>query len=350
MGLAISGVVPHRAFIRTAFLVTTYLFASALVMYCFVTRAGMTSGMFSDDDVFSFSRMVNWSADKPAVFRTLLPTMVRLADGLTPRDIKDYVNHHTLDRHPILKRLDWTTEHSYQYLVGLAIIFFLFFGEGFLLRQLVARSYCFPKFVPDLAPLGGLLMLPVFFYYGPNVYDPMTLFMQTLGTLLVISRKHSWLYFFLPFAAVAKETAFLISGLFLAVEGKVMSRPRLVTHLVLQIMIFVTIQGLLHYLFRNNPGEYWFMLFRNASFVILCGMGHVIYTAVFFCVFGFLVGYRWKEKPPLLRKMFVFGLALLAPAALLFGAAFEEPRTWLDLYPVAFLLALGTVCDLFEVA
>ncbi|MBM3298955.1 MAG: hypothetical protein FJY85_03270, partial [Deltaproteobacteria bacterium] len=183
------------------------------------------------------------------------------------------------------------------------------------------------------------------------IYDPVTVFMGTLGLALVVSRRHLLYYIFFPLAVLNKVTAYLNTGVFLAHEFGSMPNRRLFLHVLAQGLIWLGIMAALVYAFRDNPGNRAdFMLFWNfRTFISAVSVYHSVYSILFFLLAAFLIGYRWRARPPMLRRMFVVTAVLFVPAVLLFGRASDELRVWYDLYPLVFLLSVGTVCDLLEV-
>jgi hypothetical protein len=55
----------------------------------------------------SFSRMINWTASWPYVYRTLLPASVRLIAEITPARFKARVSHSVREK-PYFKKIGWT--------------------------------------------------------------------------------------------------------------------------------------------------------------------------------------------------------------------------------------------------
>lgn len=340
-----------RLYFRAVLLVVIYLFSACLLTYCFVTRGSLFSRNFTDDSDISFSRAIYWTAPWPYVYRVLMPATVRAISDLTPEKFKESINR-AVEQKPFFQRLGWTTAHTYECLVAIAIIYWMWIGIAFMWRHLIRYFYDCPGYVSDLAPAFGLLILPAFFLSNYTViYDPMTLFMFLLGVVLIVARKRRLYYIFFPLAVLNKFTALVLTGLFLVRDFRTVPNRRLLLDGAAQVLIWAIIVAGLVFIFKGNARSLvYFVLFWNISFYTSpTSIFHALYSFCFFAVFAFLIFYHWRQRPVLLRRLFGATALIFLPAVLLFGAASHELRVWYELYPLAFLLGVGTVCNLFDI-
>jgi len=277
--------------------------------------------------------------------------MVRLVSILTPAAIKEKVNS-IAENKPFLKKIGWTTRYSYECLVSLAIIFVVWIAFAYSIRQLVRLLYITANSVSDIAPVAALLLVPaVFLGNWTAIYDPMVILMASLGLILILKRNHKWYYVFFPLAVLNKVTTVMFTCGFVAREFRKMSLARLAVHVTVQIVIWAVLMVGVAFLFKDNPGvKAHFQLFWNlGGFVYSVSLLHTLYSLAFLGGFAFLVGYRWREKPTVLRHVFVAMALLFVPAVMTFGRASDELRVWYDLYPAIFLMALPSICSILQV-
>jgi len=331
----------YRNFLRKSVSFLLYFLAAGIVLFIFVVRPGINGyyrAMFPD--------MVHGRAYKPFVYRTLLPTTIRTVAEVTPESVKQGFNA-AFQNKKMVRILEWEKEYLYEYFVGLILIFCCFVGLAFTLRYLVRLFYKFPSFVADFAPLGGLLILPVFFKYYSYLYDPSTLLLFTLAIVPMVKRNFLLFYIVFLLATLNKETSILLTGIFFIREFKVMPRPSWVKHVLLQIAAWVGIRALLTAAFKNNPGSLVEFHLLDHNLGLICNPQEFLYFIIVIAVFAVLIKYRWAEKPAFLRQGLVITLAPLMSLALFFGFV-DELRGYYEAFPFIFLLSLPTIVDIFE--
>lgn len=131
----------------------------------------------------------------------------------------------------------------------------------------------------------------------------------------------------------------------LAREAGTSPRARLVGLSIYHVGVFVGLRALLAYALRESPGVA-FTLQTRANLEAVARPDFYVKTFAPLVPVLILVFYRWREKPPFLRRAsFVLGAPLIL-LCLLFGSL-GEMRTYLELYPFAFLLAVPSVVHAF---
>jgi hypothetical protein len=341
--------------LRKLVILLLYLFATGLVFIVFIIHPGINGysrAMFPDT--------VYGKAYKPFVYRTLLPTTVRMVSGVTPERVKETIRSAVEECDPqrkrmrLMKALGWETEYIYEYLVALALMFSCFLGFAFLLRQLVRLFYDFPPFVADFAPIGALLILPVFFKFYSYMCDPATLLLFSLAIMSIARKRTLPFYVVFLLATLNRETSLLLSGIFLVREFRQMRNLSLAGHLLLQASIWIAVKAWLAVIFRNNPGSFIdFQLIDHNLALIADSVAspiylyHLLNLAVVLIIFWALIRHRWPEKPIFLRRSFLITAIPLAVGVLLFGSIIEL-RVYHELFPFLFLLSLPTIVDIFR--
>ncbi|UCB52864.1 MAG: hypothetical protein JSV10_01875 [Candidatus Zixiibacteriota bacterium] len=340
---------------RRLVILLLYLFATGLIFIVFITHPGINGysrAMFPDT--------VYGKAYKPFVYRTLLPTTVRMISQITPEHVKDRIRSAVEECNPqrkrirMMKALGWETEYIYEYLVALALMFSCFLGFAFLLRHLVKLFYDFPPFVADFAPVGALLILPVFFKFYSYMCDPVTLLLFSLAIILITGRRILPFYVVFLLATLNRETSILLSGIFLVRQFKHIRTFSLAGHLLLQASIWIAVKTSLAVIFKNNQGAFIDFQLIDHNLALIADsvtsptfLYHLLYLAAVIIVFWVLVRYRWSEKPISLRCSFLITAIPLALLVLLFGSIIEL-RVYHELFPFLFLLSLPTVVDIFK--
>jgi len=294
-----------------------------------------------------FGDMVDGTAYRPYVYRTLLPTTVRLLAGLLP----DAWNAE-------LASLPWiaaglTTfkvepQRALQALIAWGLMGLSLLGFALAFRRLLTALYRLPDWLADLGTLLALAVLPVFWKFG-YIYDFTTLFLFTLQLLwMAQGRWRAYLALF-PFTCLNKETAVLLPLLFAVYyfPRARMERGRYVRLLAAQAIFFVSIKLALNWVFAANPGAEAEVHWQDHVMVVTLFPAVVAaYTLLVGGLVGALVGVGWRAKPLFLR----WGLIILAPlfaSYFVYGFPFEF-RAMYEAYPILAALAVPTLARLLR--
>jgi hypothetical protein len=332
----------YKVLLRKLVILLLYILTTAVVLFIFIVRPGINLYFRT-----KFPDMVYGQAYKPFVYRTLVPTTIRIAAEITPESVKDRISSTVgHKRKRMISMLQWETEYVYEYQIALIIMFCSFLGFAFALRYLIRLFYDFPSFVADLAPVGGLLILPGFFKNFNQIYDPSTLFLFALAIIFIAKRKLLPFYVVFLLATLNKETSILLAGVFFIREFKVMRNWRLAGHLLLQISIFTAVKAWITAVFKNNPGSFCEFHLTANTLGLMSKPYLLAHCIILVAVFSALLHYRWSEKPVLLRHGFLVTIIPLVSLALFFGLI-NELRDYYEAFPFLFLLSLPTIVDIF---
>lgn len=331
----------NKIVLRKSVIVLLYLLTSAVVLFVFIVHPGINRYSRA-----KFPDMVYGQAHKPFVYRTLLPSAVRVVAEATPERVKDEIGLVLQKRGThLIPTLGWEAEYLYEYFVALFLMFCCLVGFAFTLRGLTALFYDFPSFVADLAPIGGLLVLPVFFRYCNYIYDPCTLFLFAGAIASIAKRRPLLFYVIFVLATLNKETSILLVGLFLMRDLKVMRNSSLAGHVLLQVSLWLAIRALIMVVFRDNPGSFFEVhLVRNLGLIF--DPKKLLYFGGVISVFAVLIGYGWDRKPIFLRRGLLVTMIPLVFLALFLGYV-DELRGYYETFPFLFLLSLPTMVDIF---
>jgi hypothetical protein len=209
--------------------------------------------------------------------------------------------------------------------------------------------------------------MPVGYIFPNYIYDFSHLFLFTLAMYFMY--KQNWLWYIVIFslAILNKETAIMLTVIFIVYFFDGLRRGKLRGLLITQILIFLTIKSALYFIFQNNPGAVVESHFTGNMIYLNEISNYFRFEAIekgwllplkiniplphgfnlpLFILTAFFVIYGWKEKPAFLRKaMFYFPLIVLS--TLLFGIIYEF-RSYNDTLPILYLLGAMGVYSFFR--
>jgi hypothetical protein len=322
---------------------------SGLVLASFVYPSKRHAGINSGERV-RWTRMVEGSASRPYVCRVLLPMTVRVVTAVVPdrfrRACADVAQRNRLAG-KVFHELGWESAAAFEFLLAACLMFLCFAGFGHCAARLTLRLCDLPDTTPARAWLaaGALLGLPAFFRYTSYPYDPPQVFLFTLALLLLA--RHRTGSFFAVFLACClnKETAVLLIPLY----GLEYSRRhegvswRHLTAILGLAVVYAGTQLTIGAAFRSNPGpavEYH--LGHNLRWLMA---GWTFTDLLVFATLGWLVSFRWREKPAFLRRALLCVLPPLLMLALFLGYA-DEWRGYYEAYPILFGLIVHSLTRL----
>lgn len=293
-----------------------------------------------------FLDMVEGRAHRPFVYRTLLPTTVRVASLLAP-DQYQQKSADMVERHDLIRRafdeFRWESQAAFQYLLASVLMLLCFMGFGHCVVRLTERVCNVPE--TGLARLllvtGALVGLPPFFRYTSFPYDPAQLFLFTLALyFLAVHRAKAFCIVFV-FCCLNKETSVVLIPLYgLTFRNRSLSLRLYWGTMVGLIVVYVGIKSALTWIFRDNPGVFVeFNFLHNVGWLT---SGWTFADLVVFLILTVLVLFRWSEKPDFLRLSFLCVLLPLGSLALFLGY-FDEWRGYYEVYPIAFGLIVHSL-------
>jgi hypothetical protein len=288
-----------------------------------------------------FSEMVYGTAWKPFVYRTLLPTTVRLISGILPESFHEVLTKKVESSKAamlVLEKLKWESEYITEYLIAMVLMYLSLLGFIYAFRKLFDEVYSPPIFFKNVITIILLFAIPAMFQpnYSNYVYDFPALFLFTLG-LLYLNQQHWKKYLILFFVACFnKETIILLTMIFSIYfyKNESLSQKLYYRLFGIQLIIFVSIKILLYSIFINNAGG--FVEFHLIDRNYLLFNGYSLTTFVVLLIILLTIFSRWNEKPKFLRNSLWIGVPLLI-LTLLFGF-FDELRDYYEVLPIIILL------------
>lgn len=323
----------------------TSLIISGYVLIVFVKTPGINGY-----DRAMFPEMIYGTAWKPFVYRTLLPSAVRIVNQIVPEDV-----HKSLTENAetsefsmlVLKKLNWESEFISEYILAIIFMWLFLFGFLYAFRRLLTEIYLSPDWFTNFISLTALLALPTMFQYYSYIYDFPTLFLFTLGLLLMI--KHKWSYFLVLFfiSCFNKETVILLTMIFAIhfYKNEKVNYRLYFQLLAVQLIIFISVKILLYFLFLNNPGGLVEFHLLDRNYLIFNGYSltaFVVWLIIILAIFS-----KWKAKPEFLRD----ALWIAVPLVILtfFLGYLDELRDYYEVFPIAFLLIAYNIASIFGI-
>jgi hypothetical protein len=291
-----------------------------------------------------FADMVYGTAWKPFVYRSLLPTTIRLITGVIPAEARARVSRslgNTAAGENLWAILQWEQEYLVEYLIAAVLMYLCLWGFLWALRYLLLGVYDVSAGVQGVFILVALVGLTQFFRYYSYLYDLPNVFLFTLGLALMVRAR--WRPFLLVYllACLNKETTILLTMVFVIhfFRPARLRRPLFGALLLGQLAMFAAVRVLLFAAFRDNPGSLVEFQVPHHNLDLL--KAYPVAT-----VFGWgglllLLFYKWSEKPLFLRH----SLWIVVPLVVLtfFFGYMDELRDYYEAYPIVLLLALHSV-------
>ncbi len=299
-----------------------------------------------------FSEMVDGTAWKPFVYRTLLPTTVRLISEVIPDEVHKTLTEKVESNKSamlVLEKFKWESEFITEYLVAMVLMYLTLLGFVFAFRKLFDAIYSSPLWFKNIISIILLLAIPAMFQpqYSNYIYDFSSLFLFTLGLLLL--RQKKWRYFLILFfiSCFNKETVILLTMIFAIhfYKDAEISRKLYYQLIAAQLMIFAAIKILLYILFMNNPGGFVEFHLIDRNYLLFNGYSlttFVVLLIIFLSIFS-----KWNEKPKYLKDALWIAVPLLILT--LFLGFFDELRDYYEVFPIVVLLISFNIAKILGV-
>jgi hypothetical protein len=343
MGVSSAGSRAVRAVgtMRRVALHAAYGFVAALALAAFLHQPGIQHWPPS-----AFGRMVSGTANKPYVFRALVPLMIRATMAEVPEPAKAWWSHaaETAPLAEVLKFCDHIpAQEAPEFFVAVVIMYAALVGFCFALRYLCNGVFRAPPSFVDAVPLFALALLPPFFVYTSFLYDFPALFFFTAGLGLMFRER--WRAYFVVFvlSCVNKETTILLTLVFALhfFRGCSLNRIQFFGLLGAQAVVYVPIKLGLDWLFRDNAG---FVVESHLDHNFELLRPYPPSTAVAWLALAVLTIGHWSEKPVFLRRALWILVPLLGLTTFL--GMLDELRDFYEAVPIVVLLMSHSVAKL----
>ncbi|MFC1770678.1 hypothetical protein ACFLZV_02215 [Candidatus Margulisiibacteriota bacterium] len=347
-----------------SWLFTTFLFftAAALVLNVF-----MSKGFIDDSNQNTLAKTLAYKADRPWVFRVLMPMVINFSCRKVSTIIPENVKRSILTNSKIRNRLDnmgkrfgWKEQPGRKYYLTMYFLLWVVLVLTLFALQYLTREVYNCTFLQSVAgPVIGMLCYPLFFVGGGTLYDFADLFLIILCLVFLIKEKWIFYYLFFVIAILNKETNVLLLLFYWAYYFQKHDRQKIffhtLVHLVLGLPVFVGLK----LIFQANPGPNLpFHLFLNLPFFLKL-KSYFLFNDIYaplvpsprgfnilsVFMFVFLIFYKWKEKPKGIRNIFSIIFILYMGLLVFFGNR-DEIRIFTPVLPTLYLLCFYTVINL----
>lgn len=287
---------------------------------------------------FDVDDMIEGKYRKPYVYRTLVPTTIRIISNIIPESV--YKNTENFVRqNPKLNatfdNLEWQKEPALKFFISSAFMILSFIAFGYLIPNFVflftniARTYLNKIFISGLS----LVLLPGFFLYGSHIYDPPQLFFFALALYVLYKQKFNLFYPLFVLVTVNKETSLLLVGVFFFYFFRKIPEKKFIYLLILYVFTFLAIRVFITYLFSENEGPFLEYHFVEHNLRIRYSLIALTMNSGFFILLMLLNFLKWKTKPEFIKTSF---WVIFLPTFILtiFFGYVDELRVYYELYPI----------------
>ena len=185
---------------------------SGFVLIMFVIYPGI-----NDNKPSMFVDTIYGKASKPFVYRTLLPTTVRILSAATPQSLRNSIANkieNNVSLQKLFLKLKWEREYAVEYSIAMLLMFLSLWGFSIAVKVFFNLFFKVNEWFAGLVSILALAGLPPMFQYTSFVYDFPLLLLYTLG--LIFLYKQDWKTFLIIFfiGCLNKETTILLTLIF----------------------------------------------------------------------------------------------------------------------------------------
>jgi hypothetical protein len=294
------------------------------------------TGIPGDYPVASFERMVDGTAQRPFVYRQLIPAIANGLDRVTPARMKARLyQHQGSGRDAYLYSLVVSpTAGNEAYFFRYFMVYLLTFLFAWLCvyaTYMVCLALNVPAPSAVFAPVVLMLLLPYFMSIGGYFYDYSELAFFFLAVLVALRYDWWWLIPIVALGEWNKESFLLIVLTLYPILRARWSRSTAVLQTSLLLVICVAIYYALRQRFAHNPGgTAQFQLASHLDFLrqpkLWLGKTEEtfglklprVFTVLPLAMLGWTLARGWKQLPEPIRQHGLVAAALNIPLYLLF--------------------------------
>lgn len=287
-------------------------------------------------------RVLTGTADRPYVFRVLLPLVANALAPLLDERTALYIgieSERVLGERFFQARLNGAV-YPRQAILILFMMYLSLVGFAIAMWFLVGSLGYAPR-VQYASPHILLLGSMIFMQFG-YIYDLTALFLFSLGLLLLL--RQQWVAYIVVFVCTTlnKETSIFLVLIFALYYSRRLPRRSLIVLSAVQLAGYGLIQGIIRYVFRNNPGQalqwHWEDQVSTLRQLAVNSPLQLLYGSAVLVILAMLVAYGWRSKPVFLRTAILI-LPFFVVLFFLWGYPLEI-RAMFEVYPVVAILLL----------
>jgi len=299
--------------------------------------------------------MLDTTAEKPYVYRQLVPMLSNFADRLTPEKMKEYVTTKIKPEETFARTTSVTNPKlRFRYLVIYYSNFFSLFLSLFVLRRIL-HDFGIGSTAEIVAPTSLVLGLPYLQTVGGYFYDSIELFFASLAFLIAMQGRILLLITLALPATLNKETfIFFLPTLYPLLRQKLSSKLAFtVTFLAILAAVFINVLLKLAFLDAQGEAAQLHFLSNIKSYLMPSTYLHLEDTygivgpeGAFFgtiAVITIIVLRSWAYAPPIVRQHLLIAAVFNFPLFLIFCATGELRN--LSLLFVGFVILVALEID-----
>jgi hypothetical protein len=297
-----------------------------------------------------FPEMIYGTAWKPFVYRTLLPTSVRIISEIVPEGAHQSLTQKVEESEfslLVLSKMKWESEYIVEYSIAMILMWISLIGFVYAFRKLLVVIYNSPDWFTNSISLTALFALPTMFQYYSYIYDFPTLFLFTLGLVFLVKQK--WTYFLILFfiSCFNKETTILLTLIFTIYfyRNEKINKRLYIQLIGMQLLIFTTVKILLYFIFLNNPGSIVEFHLFDRNYLIFNGYSLTTFVVWFIIILAIFS--KWKVKPEFLKDAVWIAVPLIILT--FFLGYLDELRDYYEVYPIIFLLITYNIAEVLGI-
>ncbi|MBN1634321.1 MAG: hypothetical protein JW917_09170 [Ignavibacteria bacterium] len=321
---------------------------SIIVFLAFIYPVNKKHRPFDVDD------MIEGKYRKPYVYRTLVPTTIRIISNIIPESIHkntEYFVRQNSKLNATFDNLEWQKEVALKFFISSVFMILSFIAFGYLIPNFVflfteiARTYLNKIFISGLS----LVLLPGFFLYGSHIYDPPQLFLFALALYVLYKRKFSLFYPLFILVTINKETSLLLVGIFFFYFYRKIPEKKYVYLIITYVFTYLVVRLFIIYIFSENEGPFLEYHFSEHNLSIRYSLIALTMNSGFFILLVLLNFLGWKTKPEFIKISF---WVIFIPTFVLtiFFGYLDELRIYYELYPILLTSSALTINQLRKTA
>jgi hypothetical protein len=345
-----------------------YMVLSTWVVFAFLSNWRLQDGT----PRHSFQAMLDGTAHKPFVYRSLWPSVVNNLEPLLPTDLHESLSEKIAPRlkekfvDPLLyfygsripglyERINssWRTSgYRVKYVLTVSIMWLAFFSTLLIIHHLGKKAGGEAK-INEVVPVGYALVIPTMFLNGGFFYDFIEQFFMALALLMVLNKNVIGLFVVILLSQLNKETTVLLPIIILPVIMHNFGNKKGMALAGLLVAICSAIYAMVVTKMSANPGvsAEWH-LFDNIAFwstsanyfktadMHAIGINLPRMSLPVFLLILLLGGVFWGAKKAL-RSSALIGVVILLPLMATYGFR-DEFRAVAMIFPLLCLLALSS--------
>jgi hypothetical protein len=301
-----------------------------------------------------FGATIYGRCERPFVQRVLVPWAVRAVTVVMPEGARGKAAGIVRGLVGTDPRLAYARDYPVEFGLTVILLFGCLIGFAFALRRLARMTLGPPDWQTYVIPVIALVLLPGMYTYMNYVYDLPNLFLFTLGLVLIAGHSRAFFPLFV-IATVNKETAILITLVWLLENRERLPSRSLARGVGIQVLVWLVVRGAIGFIYRHNPGDAieWHLPRNLATFskIVHSPFDGTLLSQVRLhwpAAFGLLVLaallLSLRRAPRFLRYALCVGIPILVMSV--FFSFMEELRIYYELYPTALLILASGAASL----